>query len=67
METIKLVLITIGLLATIVGFFFLAFTVFGKSKQSETDCETDAKNTARAFGCGCGTGACGLPADRKTS
>ncbi len=65
METVKLALVTLGLLAVIVGFFFLAFTLLGKNKGSEANCETDVKGSTRAFGCGCGAGACGLPADRS--
>ncbi len=62
METIKLLLVTIGLLILIVGFFFIAFTLLGKKKGVEGECETDNAST-RSFGCGCGTGACGLPGD----
>jgi hypothetical protein len=63
METLKLLLATVGLLVIIIGFFFVAFTLLGKGKESKEDCET-ASSSPRAYGCGCGTGACGLPADR---
>jgi hypothetical protein len=62
METLKLVVITIGLLSLIVGFFFVAFALLGKKNTNDDDCSTD--NNSRSFGCGCGTGACGMPADR---
>jgi hypothetical protein len=64
METFKLTLVTLGMLAIIVGFFFVAFSLL-KKKEPETDsCSTNTNNT-RSFGCGCGSGACGLPVDRR--
>ncbi len=63
METLKLVLATLGLLIVVVGFFFVAFALLGKKKTDADECSTDA-NT-RSFGCGCGSGACGLPVERK--
>lgn len=65
METLKLLLVTVGLLIIIVGFFFVAFTLLNKGKDSEDDCES-ATNSARSYGCGCGTGACGLPREKIT-
>jgi hypothetical protein len=62
METLKLIVITFGLLAIIVGFFFVAFVLFGKKNTNDGDCSTETNS--RSFGCGCGTGACGMPADR---
>jgi hypothetical protein len=62
METLKLLLITIGFLILIVGFFFIAFTLLGKKKNTDGECESNSEAT-RSFGCGCGTGACGLPSD----
>lgn len=64
METLKLTLITLGMLTIIVGFFFVVFSLL-KKKEPETDsCSTDT-NSTRSFGCGCGSGACGLPVDRQ--
>ncbi|HPF93849.1 MAG TPA: hypothetical protein PLV65_07920 [Tenuifilaceae bacterium] len=64
METLKLVLATLGVLIIIVGFFFVAFTLLGKNKsQGQESCNTDEQT--RSFGCGCGSGACGLPVDRQ--
>ncbi|HDP55625.1 MAG TPA: hypothetical protein ENN24_08120 [Bacteroidetes bacterium] len=64
METLKLVLATLGVLIIIVGFFFIAFTLLGKNKsQDQESCNTHGQT--RSFGCGCGSGACGLPVDRQ--
>lgn len=63
METLKLVLATLGLLIVIVGFFFVAFALLGKRNSEAEECSTDT-NT-RSFGCGCGSGACGLPVEKK--
>ena len=59
---LKLVLVTLGLLAIIVGFFFVAFILLGKKSADGADCSTSDSN--RSFGCGCGSGACGLPVNR---
>jgi len=64
METLKLTLITLGMLALIVGFFFVAFSLLKKKEPEGDDCSTATSN-ARSFGCGCGTDACGLPIDRQ--
>ncbi|HCX99568.1 MAG TPA: hypothetical protein DG754_05455 [Bacteroidales bacterium] len=64
METLKLLLLTLGVLAIIVAFFILTFTLLGSKNQNndQESCSTD--NSPRSFGCGCGSGACGLPASR---
>jgi hypothetical protein len=62
METLKLLLVTIGLLMVIVGFFFVAFRLLKKGDSSADDCSTENSN-ARAYGCG--SCACGLPSDRS--
>jgi hypothetical protein len=67
MKTLLLLLVTLGVLAIVVGFFFLAFTLLGSKNQNngQENCSTD--NNPRSFGCGCGSGACGLPASRGSA
>jgi len=60
----QLLLVTISFLILIVGFFFIAFSLLGKKKNTEGECESNSE-PSRSFGCGCGTGACGLPADGR--
>jgi hypothetical protein len=52
------------MLALIVGFFFVAFSLLMKKEPEGDDCSTATTN-ARSLGCGCGTAACGLPIDRQ--
>ena len=60
METITLLLVTLGMLASIVGLFFLIFVVLGKNKGTDGG-ENCSTSKAQSFTCGCGTKPCGLP------
>lgn len=62
MEIFKLILVSGGLLIFVLGGLFLALVVGRKPKDNSTACTTDGTKEPVSFGCGCGIGACGLPA-----
>lgn len=62
MGILKLGLVTFGLLVVIVGFFFVAFALSGKKNTDGEECSTNGNTSS--FGCGCGSGACGMPVNR---
>ncbi|HOP02860.1 MAG TPA: hypothetical protein PL017_05180 [Tenuifilaceae bacterium] len=59
---LKLILVSAGLMVIIFGGLFLAL-VFGK-KQKEADSCSSEGIAPSSFGCGCGSGACGLPVSK---
>ena len=62
MEILKLILVSAGFLILVLGGLYLALVVGRKPKSTQVSCSTDNSNQQKSFGCGCGTGACGLPA-----
>lgn len=65
MAIAKLILVSAGLLVFVLGGLYLAL-VLGRNKKTDSrSCNTTDTSDELTFGCGCGTGACGLPTERK--
>lgn len=62
MEIFKLILVSAGFLIVVLGGLFLALVIGRKPKSTQASCSTESPKQQQSFGCGCGTGACGLPA-----
>jgi len=60
---LKLILVSTALFVLIFGGLFLAL-VFGKKQKEASSCSSE-NNSKISFGCGCGSGACGLPVNQK--